>query len=138
MSLAKYRVAFNTQRHGAARRGIGWELTFEQWLEWWGADIERRGTGECNLQMQRIADAGPYAIGNIKKGTPKQNSSTAAIVRRNEACERAAEIRRQLTSDLMEDESGEKVIHSLDEDERELFLMFWPRSSSSLLVSTKS
>lgn len=58
-------------------RRIEWELTFEQWVEWWGDDIELRGQGSDNLQMQRINDTGPYALGNIVKGTPKQNTATA-------------------------------------------------------------
>jgi hypothetical protein len=138
MTIGKYRLAFNTQRHNAKRRGIGWELTFEQWLAWWGEDIERRGSGECDLQMQRVADAGPYALGNIKKGTPKQNSATASIVRQNEACARAAEIRRELAKELMTQDCGEKLIQTFDEDERELYSMFWPKSSHSMLNYKKS
>lgn len=68
---------FQSQRSGAMTRRIGWELTFEQWLEWWGDDVDRRGRGPNDLQMQRINDAGPYALGNIVKGTPKQNAATA-------------------------------------------------------------
>lgn len=127
MSEKKWKIAFQVQRQNAYRRGIGWELTYEQWREWWGDDIERRGTGECNLQMQRVADAGPYALGNIKKGTPKQNSATASIVRQNRACARAAEIREEMAKDL---DDGDRLRETLDDNERELHAMFWPKSSS--------
>lgn len=76
--------------HGAKWRGIGWELTFDQWLEFWGADLDRRGNGTDSLQMQRFADSGPYAVGNIRKGRPQQNVKTASAVRKNKASARAA------------------------------------------------
>lgn len=134
MSLAKYRIAFSVQRHNAGRRGIGWELTFEQWLEWWGNDIERRGVHPGDLQMQRIADAGPYALGNIKKGTPKQNAQTRAAVLRNRQGIEAVQLRRERDDRLLEQESGEKLFDLLDEDERELHKMFYPRSAMSCMM----
>ncbi|MDN7658457.1 hypothetical protein [Burkholderia cenocepacia] len=134
MSLAKYRIAFSVQRHGAGRRGIGWELTFEQWLEWWGEDIERRGVRPGDLQMQRIADAGPYALGNIKKGTPRQNAQTrAAVLRNRQGCE-AVQARHDRDERLIEQESGEKLFDLLDEDEQELHKMFYPRSAMSCML----
>lgn len=47
--------------------------------------------------MQRFADTGPYAIGNIRKGTPKQNSKTAGAMKRLrlvKACQYDAERRK--------------------------------------------
>ncbi|WP_257757895.1 hypothetical protein [Burkholderia glumae] len=134
MSRAKYKIAFQIQRHGAARRGIGWELTFEQWLDWWGDDIERRGVHPGDLQMQRIADAGPYALGNIKKGTPRQNAQTrAAVLRNRQGCE-AVQKRHDRDERLIEQESGEKLFDLLDEDEQELHKMFYPRSAMSCML----
>lgn len=86
----KYLSAFKTQKAGAARRGIGWELTFEQWLDFWGDDIDRRGSGRNSLQMQRPCDTGPYAVGNIRKGVPKQNSATLSAMHQNRKAARAA------------------------------------------------
>lgn len=86
----KYLKAFMSQKAGAKSRGIGWELTFDQWMDFWGDDIDRRGQGRNNLQMQRFADAGPYALGNIRKGVPKQNGATASIVSQNRRTARAA------------------------------------------------
>lgn len=85
-----YKRAYASQKAGAARRGIEWQLTFEQWLDWWGDDIARRGTGSGQLQMQRFADSGPYALGNIRKGVPKNNRETASAVMRNKRSAKAA------------------------------------------------
>jgi hypothetical protein len=86
----KYRKAFYAQRREAGVRGIGWELTFEQWIEWWGEDITRRGNHFDQLQMQRFEDKGPYAIGNIQKGAPKQNRKTQSAMLHNARAEKAA------------------------------------------------
>ena len=74
----KYFKAYQSQKSGATARGIEWKLTFREWRDWWGDDIDKRGRGANQLQMQRFNDSGPYAIGNITKGTPKQNAATAA------------------------------------------------------------
>ena len=83
MDLEKALRQFHSQKHAAIRRGIGWELTFKQWLEWWGEDYRRRGRGQNQLQMQRRLDSGPYAPGNIVKGTPRQNQRTRSAVLQN-------------------------------------------------------
>lgn len=80
-ALAKKR--YHSQRNGAKKRGIEWRLTFREWLDWWGEDLDRRGSGRDQLQMQRKLDSGPYALGNIVKGVPRQNVRTWQTVRRN-------------------------------------------------------
>ena len=69
---------FCQQRCNARARGIEWRLTFKDWLEWWGEDLDRRGPHINELCMQRFADQGPYALGNIRKGTPRDNGRTRA------------------------------------------------------------
>lgn len=86
----KHLKAFKSQKAGAAARGIGWELTFDEWLSFWGNDIDRRGSGRNSLQMQRFADTGPYALGNIRKGVPAQNSATYSAMSQNRKAVRAA------------------------------------------------
>ena len=88
--VRKYRTAYHNQKNGAKERGIAWEFTFEQWLEWWGSDIEKRGPGKFDLQMQRDRDSGPYAPWNVRKGTPKQNSVTASAMKQNKRSAKAA------------------------------------------------
>lgn len=73
--LTSTRSKFYTQQNHAKRRGIEWKLTFEEWLLWWGEDLDKRGRGFGKLQMCRIGDEGPYSLGNIYKGTHNHNSS---------------------------------------------------------------
>lgn len=88
IDIVDARQRFTTQKGGAARRGIEWKFTFPQWLEWWGEDYFRRGTGHDQLQMQRYHDKGVYELGNVHKGYPRDNSKTAG------ACTRLANARR--------------------------------------------
>ena len=81
MPISDAKRAFLRQKEAAKRRGIGWELTFEQWLEFWGDDLPRRGRGWNELGMQRPCDSGPYAVGNIRKGTPADNARTRSAMR---------------------------------------------------------
>jgi hypothetical protein len=63
--------AFTAQRLWAAKRGIEFLLTFDQWLLWWeqqlGPDwLLLRGVGHGKFCMARPGDKGPYALGNIE------------------------------------------------------------------------
>lgn len=100
-TLSQYRADFCNQRSNAARRGIEWCLTFEEWYEWWGDDIDKRGSGHGSLQMQRTADSGPYALWNIRKGYPRDNSHTWAIVAANRRQKRIAKERENFKNALM-------------------------------------
>lgn len=64
---------FYRQRAHAQRRGIDFLLTFDQWINWWGEDIDKRGRGMGKLQMCRKEDKGAYELGNIFKSTHEQN-----------------------------------------------------------------
>lgn len=109
MDSVRAKLAFNRQKKYAKQRGIGWELTFDQWLAWWGDDLDKRGRGRDALQMQRPADTGPYAIGNIRKGTPKQNARTAACMRRKRATEDGKHRKQQYLDALMSGCSSKKA-----------------------------
>jgi len=74
-SLARTRYV--SQRNGAKSRGIEFKLTFEQWLEFWGDDLDKRGNRPWSLQMCRIGDKGCYELGNIYKGTARHNALLA-------------------------------------------------------------
>lgn len=76
---------YNSQRHAAIRRGISWELTFEQWIEWWKATSKyhlrgRKGHEYC---MCRIGDKGPYSLDNIYCATNNQNTRDARLNGKN-------------------------------------------------------
>ncbi len=69
-----YKHRFTTQRwHAINRRGIEWQLTFEEWLAWWGDNIDNRGCKSGQLVMARFNDTGPYSLSNIKKITANDN-----------------------------------------------------------------
>ena len=72
--------AYRSQQSNAKARGISWELTFHQWCTWWGDDIGKRGAGHDKLCMQRVADTGPYALDNIRKGYPLDNALTRSLM----------------------------------------------------------
>lgn len=105
--LSHYKAAFHNQKSSAKRRGIGWELTFEQWVKWWGDDIDRRGGGHDSLQMQRIANSGPYSLDNIRKGFPMDNSRTWARVHANRRAQKAKDAHQQFLDALIAAQSKE-------------------------------
>lgn len=69
---------YSEQRRRAGKRGIKWLFTFDTWLQWWGDDLQNRGSNAWQLTMQRIGDIGPYSPENTIKGRPKRNSLTWA------------------------------------------------------------
>lgn len=71
-----------SQRSGAARRGIGFDLTFEQWLMIWGDRLKDRGRAANQLGMCRTKDQGPYAVGNVRLDTPKGNAAECGMLYR--------------------------------------------------------
>lgn len=68
---------FQCQRTRAKQRGIGWELTFDQWFGIWtdSGHWERRGRKAGCYCMARNGDKGPYAVGNVSIVTVEQNHS---------------------------------------------------------------
>ena len=68
------RFAYLAQKTCAKQRDIQWEFTFESWLEWWGDDIELRGSKPDDLCCCRYGDEGPYSPDNCYKDTFHNNS----------------------------------------------------------------
>lgn len=73
------KVAYWTQKDNARRRNIEFSLTFNDWVTWWGDDINKRGTGPLDICMARLGDTGPYALDNIKKLTMAENTREALL-----------------------------------------------------------
>jgi len=73
------RGAFESQRNNARKRGIGWELTFEQWWTIWreSGKWEQRGKTKGCYVMARPGDLGPYKVGNVYITTHSDNAKTA-------------------------------------------------------------
>lgn len=78
--MRESKLAYHSQRSQAKQRGIGWDFTYPQWLAWWGDDLMLRGSGHLDLQMQRIADTGPYHPDNVRKGVPQRNADTKSTM----------------------------------------------------------
>jgi hypothetical protein len=79
----KYYEWFYSQRYNAKARGIEWHFTFEEWLAWWGDDIDNRGHAPGKFVMARHGDVGPYHPDNVRKATHKENTAEARNKRIN-------------------------------------------------------
>lgn len=64
------------QRQAAFDRGIGWEITFPEWLAVWDASghWSDRGVGIGKYCMSRHGDLGPYKVGNVSIKTNVENN----------------------------------------------------------------
>jgi hypothetical protein len=61
------RGKFTRQRVAAQRRGVAWELTFDEWYGIWqdSGKWDLRGVGHGHYCMARHGDVGPYSVGNV-------------------------------------------------------------------------
>lgn len=77
---------YNTQRTNAIKRGIGWSMTFEDWMSVWSAsgNLKQRGRATGQYCMCRIGDVGPYKIGNVEILTVEKNLSDSHANGRHE------------------------------------------------------
>lgn len=66
-----------SQRSGARRRGIGWNLTlWEWWCIWRDSGLWcRRGRNSGEYVMSRYADKGPYEVGNVEIRLCNENNA---------------------------------------------------------------
>lgn len=83
MSSKKYYTPFrkfDLQRKDAARRGIEFKLTFQQWLRIWLASGRwgQRGPRRGQYVMARFGDVGPYEEGNVKIIRSEENRAEQA------------------------------------------------------------
>ena len=75
--MEQFLKQFIQQQRSAARRNIEWQFTFEEWIEWWGDDIHKRGKSKHALVMARYGDVGPYHPSNVYKSTNWENAQYA-------------------------------------------------------------
>ena len=129
MNIQDAKQKYKSQRHGAKRRGIEWQFTFQTWIEFWGADWERRGVGPDKLCMQRYHDKGPYSPQNCVKDVPKRNAITRGNGRRRDAALRG---KQWLEHQRDVSDAVEKDYEELSEDEIEIRKMFGLRSPLSM------
>ena len=72
-----YKDLYWAQMSAAKQRGIDWNLNYDEWINWWGEDISKRGKGKGKLCMARYGDEGPYELGNIYKSEYGANVKVA-------------------------------------------------------------
>jgi hypothetical protein len=67
-SKGVYWRAYYQHKANAESRGIGFLLTYEEWLKIWmdSGKINQRGSYRGKYVMARFGDIGPYAVGNVK------------------------------------------------------------------------
>lgn len=63
------------QKRNANERGIGWEITFPEWVRVWeeSGHLHERGRGANGYCMARKGDQGPYQVGNVYITTCRGN-----------------------------------------------------------------
>lgn len=78
-----YRPMYNIQKGNAKRRGIPWELTYEEWLRIWqeSGRLGERGPRLGCYVMARYGDKGPYKVGNVRIVTSSENHREAHSIR---------------------------------------------------------
>ena len=76
-NIPRYR--FSIQRSHAKRRGIEWQMTFEEWFAVWqeSGHWHERGNRVGQYVMARHGDTGPYSPDNVSIVTCSQNISEA-------------------------------------------------------------
>lgn len=69
---------YNVHKQTAKRRGILFELSFEEWWAYWEPHWQHRGRGKGFLCMSRYGDSGSYVLGNVYINTYEENSKEAS------------------------------------------------------------
>lgn len=77
LHIATPQSKYSVHKACAKRRGIAFELTFEEWLTIWvnSGHFEERGRGANQYHMARHGDLGPYTVGNVKIITASRNTA---------------------------------------------------------------
>lgn len=102
ISLAK--KSYWSQKSSAKRRGIEFNLTFEQWWDLWKPFYQNRGRGIEQFVMCRKLDQGAYELGNVTIGTVKSNMHTRKVVTQNKRYAEIQESWRGFVEDSREDD----------------------------------
>jgi hypothetical protein len=78
----KLREAYNIHRNDAKKRGIRFELTFDQWLKIWqdSGHLGQRGKNRNQYCMARFGDQGPYSVDNVEIKTMHDNLTEPQVL----------------------------------------------------------
>lgn len=84
--ISHYKQIFSSARSKARRAGVSWNLSFDEWLEWWGKDLDKMGRGQNDLRMVRISESEPFSLENLRKVDAIQLGKILSSRHRNKAC----------------------------------------------------
>lgn len=73
---------YHCQKGTAKRRGVPFNITFEEWWAMWEPYWDKRGVGKDKYAMCRFNDTGAYEIGNVYIDTYGNNSRLAAVLQK--------------------------------------------------------
>ena len=75
--MDKSKQAYASQKCAAKKRGIDFQLTFDEWYKVWSdsGHWHQRGRGSEKYCMARHQDTGPYSINNVSIITNHENLS---------------------------------------------------------------
>ena len=76
---------FVSHRNGAAKRGIGFKLTFEEWWAIWAPQYHERGSRKGCKVMCRTHDTGAYEAGNVRIDTVRGNAVEQRLMQRSKS-----------------------------------------------------
>lgn len=78
----KRKAIYNSQKHAARHRSIGWLLSFDEWWSLWESSGKwpMRGRGKGKYVMARRGDVGPYSTDNVYFTTLEGNLAESAFV----------------------------------------------------------
>ena len=82
MDRSSARLRYAQHKKNAAKRGVEFELSFEEWWAIWEPHWERRGTHKDQLGMCRTHDKGPYRVGNVRLDSPKGNAAERGMMQK--------------------------------------------------------
>ena len=79
MSHGKAKQQYHNHKHRAKRKGIGFEMTFDEWYNIWinSGHYHEKGTKRGQYVMSRYNDIGPYKVGNVYIQTVGENTKEA-------------------------------------------------------------
>lgn len=73
--MAFDKLAYQQYKYTARKRGVPFLLTYDQWRRIWQLSGKTKGRLGHEYCMARKGDRGPYAVGNVRIITNRQNVS---------------------------------------------------------------
>lgn len=76
------RLRYEQHRRNAEKRGVLWELTFEEWCVIWAPHWHERGPHQDEKVMCRTHDQGAYRADNVRIDSPKGNAAERGLMQK--------------------------------------------------------